>query len=240
MPSLTQRVRRAFQRPGAPVVSYVIIALCVLGYLLQLVVPGFTSLMQFHSAYVGAFFLAGPESGVSGLIPFEPWRAITYGFVHSTFGVLPLHLLLNMYTLWIFGTILEPMLGRGRFITLYVFGLVGGALGVYLLSPQTGVIGASGALFAMMGALLVMQRRLGGQTTQLLVLLAINFFYGFFAGGVSWQAHLGGLVVGLLSGLILAETRQPKDRTLRIVYFVVLGVVMVVLFAIAPGMLWQR
>ncbi|MFU0804896.1 MAG: Rhomboid family intramembrane serine protease [Pseudoclavibacter caeni] len=240
MAALAQRVRRAFARPGAPVVSYTLIILCVVAYLLQLVWPGFTALMELDSVAIGGVFLSGPAAAFSGLVPFEPWRILTYGFVHSTASLIPWHLLLNMYTLWIFGVMLEPMIGRGRFLTLYLFGLVGGALGAYILAPGYAVVGASGALFAMMAALLIIQRSMGGQTTQLLVLVAINFIYGLFAGGVSWQTHLGGLVTGALVGLILAETRRSRDRRAMIGYFVLLGAVMAVLFWITPQVVWVR
>lgn len=247
MATLAQRLRYRLRQPGAPVVTYAIIALCVAAYVVQLAWPDFTSLLLFHPAYVAPTpnysaitSTAHLPTWIGYAVPFEPWRVLTYGFAHDTSSLIPWHLLLNMYTLWIFGTVLEPAIGRGRYITLYVFGLVGGAIGVYILAPNSSVIGASGALFALMGALLVIQRRIGGPITQLAVLLGINFVYGFIAGGVSWQAHLGGLVVGLLSGLILAETRTPKDRGLRVVYFALLGLAIIGLFYLTPSILWYR
>ena len=125
-----------------------------------------------------------------------------------------LHLLLNMYTLWIFGQLLEGLLGRWRFLALYLLGGLGGSVGVlWLADPERAVVGASGAIFGLMGAFLVIQRRLGGQTTQLFVLLGINLVIGFIPGfNVAWQAHLGGLVVGALVGLHLVETRKRSQQ----------------------------
>ena len=80
------------------------------------------------------------------------------------------------------------------------------------------MVGASGAIFGLMGAFLVIQRRLGGNTTQLLVLLGINLVIGFIPGfNIAWQAHLGGLVVGALVGFIFVETRQRSRQALQVV-----------------------
>ncbi|WP_255351550.1 rhomboid family intramembrane serine protease [Cryobacterium sp. MLB-32] len=92
----------------------------------------------------------------------EPWRLLTSVFVHSQ-GGFPFHVLLNMYMLWIFGRVLEGMLGRARFLALYLVSGFAGSVGVLVLaSPYTVVIGASGAIFGLLGALLVIQRGLGG------------------------------------------------------------------------------
>ncbi|WP_036961924.1 rhomboid family intramembrane serine protease [Pseudoclavibacter soli] len=248
MSTYAQRLRYRLSRPGAPVATYAIIALCVLAYAIQVVWPGFTDLMLFYPAYVAGEPSIStlttteylPNWALTGGFEFEPWRVLTYGFVHSTSSFIPWHLLLNMYTLWVFGMVLEPAIGRARYITVYLFGLAGGALGAFILSPNSAVVGASGALFALMGAVLVIQRRAGGQIGQLVVLLAINLVYGFSVGGVSWQAHLGGLIIGLLSGVILAETRAPKDRGLQKVYFAILGLVVVGLFYLTPAIMWYR
>jgi membrane associated rhomboid family serine protease len=84
---------------------------------------------------------------------------------------------------------------------------------MYLGDLQTGVVGASGAIFGLLGAFFVIQRKLGGDSTQLLVLLGINLVIGFLPGmSISWQAHVGGLVTGVVLGLIFMGTRQPLQR----------------------------
>jgi len=111
------------------------------------------------------------------------------------------------------------MLGRGRFLTLYLLSGLAGSLGVlFLADPRVAVVGASGAIFGLMGAFLVIQRKLGGNATQLLILVGINLVIGFLPGlNVAWQAHVGGLIGGAVIGLIYVQTRQRSKRTLQIV-----------------------
>ena len=143
--------------------------------------------------------------------PFEPWRMITAGFVHDWSS--PWHILLNSYAIWIFGQQLEPLLGRFRFFALYMVSIFGGSVAVLWLSdPQTPVVGASGALFGLMGAFFVIIRTLGGNTTQIFLLIAINFSMGLFVSGISWEGHLGGLVTGLAIAGVYANTRNKNQK----------------------------
>jgi membrane associated rhomboid family serine protease len=194
----------------APVVTYTLIGLNVLVYLLQWI-PG----LNLTNAFAYAPFYSFGEYGAVGA-PYEPWRMLTSVFTHSTGFVF--HILLNMYTLWIFGQILERMLGRGRFLALYLISGIAGSVGVMFWAEQdTFVVGASGAIFGLMGAFLVIQRKLGGDTSQLLILVAINLVIGFLPGmSVAWQAHLGGLIGGALVGLTYVQTRQRNQRALQI------------------------
>ena len=196
-------------KPGTPVVTYALIAINAFIYLLQWL-PGLR--LTDYLAYAPVYTWA--EYGPLGA-PYEPWRLITSTFAHSTGFVF--HILLNMYTLWIFGQILERMLGRGRFLTLYLISALAGSLGVmYWAGPTTFVVGASGAIFGLVGAFLIIQRKLGGDTTQLFILVGINLVIGFLPGmSVAWQAHLGGLIAGLLLGLIYVQTRNAHQRRLQ-------------------------
>ena len=193
-----------------PVVTYTLIAITALFYVLQWI-PGLdaTSYLAYSPLY------SYGEYGAIGA-PYEPWRMITSVFTHSTGFVF--HILLNMYTLWIFGQMLERMLGKARFITLYLASGLAGSLGVMFWAPHdTFVVGASGAIFGLMGAYLVIQRKLGGETTQLLVLVGINLVFGFLPGmSVSWQAHLGGLLGGALLGFIFVQTRKYTQKKLQL------------------------
>jgi len=140
--------------------------------------------------------------------PFEPWRMLTSGFVHDWNG--PWHILLNSYAIWIFGRQLEPLLGQLRFLLLYLTSIIGGSVAVLWLSdPAVPVVGASGALFGLMGAYFIVLRSLGGNPSQIFALIAINFSMGFFVSGISWEGHLGGLVTGLLIALVYASNRKP-------------------------------
>jgi membrane associated rhomboid family serine protease len=217
-PRVLTRVRRV-SGSGAPVVTYSIIGLSVFFFILQSI-PGIGGSITNALQYAGIYSIPNPVFG------FEPWRMLTSLFAHANI----IHIGLNMYTLWIFGQILEPLLGKGRYLALYLISGFGGSLAVLLLaSPMQGVIGASGAIFGMMGAFLVIQRRLGGNATQLLILVGINLVIGFIPGfQIAWQAHVGGLVVGALVGLIFVETRPQSRRRLQIGLLVALSVVLVV------------
>lgn len=174
---------------GRPVVTLTIVAVCVASWLLQLATGGaWTSLWDFW-----------PGGGLP-----EPWRFLTAAFLHSTS---PLHILFNMYALWITGSFLEPLLGRARFAALCGLAAVGGSVGVLLLSGEPvltaegwvwgpSVVGASGMVFGLFGAMLPVLNRLGRSGGQVLVLLGVNFAIGFLVPGISWQAHLGGLITG--------------------------------------------
>lgn len=162
------------------------------------------------------------------LAPFEPWRMLTAGFVHDWSG--PMHILFNSYAIWIFGRALEPMLGTLRFLVLYLTSIVGGSVAVLWLSnPQIPVVGASGALFGLMGAYFVVIRTLGGNATTLFILIAINFSLGLFVPGISWEGHLGGLITGLAIAGIYASTRRPKQRFAQVLGVAAIWGVLVVL-----------
>lgn len=214
---IVTRVRR-MSSTGSPVITYAIIALCVVVFIFQSL-PGIGGHITAALQYAG--FYSYPQ------VSFEPWRAITSIFAH--YGII--HIGLNMYTLWIFGQVLEPMIGRGRYAALFLMAGVGGSLGVMFLAPiNVGVAGASGAIFGMLGALLVIHRRLGGNITQLLVLVGINLVIGFLPMfHIAWQGHLGGLIVGAVIGLIYVETRNRAKHQLQVGLMTLLGVVLVVL-----------
>lgn len=186
---------------GKPLVTYAIIALCVLVYVLQWLLPGEAVYQQFAFANVFA--------------DREPWRMLTAAFLHSQSFLL--HIVLNMYTLWIFGQALEPLLGRVRFLAVYLLSAIGGSIGFLLLTPDRpviGVVGASGAIFGLFGAMLVVQRHRGGETRQLWVLIAINGAIGFFVQGIAWQAHLGGSITGGLAAAAIAYAPRGKNQGL--------------------------
>jgi membrane associated rhomboid family serine protease len=193
------------------VVTYAIIAACALLFVLQWVLPGNAVFRTL--AYASVY--ATPEYGV-----FQPWRMLTSAFLHSQ-GFL-LHIVLNMYTLWIFGQALEPLLGRIRFLAVYLLSAIGGSVGYLLLTPilpeggPVGLVGASGAIFGLFGAMLVVQRHRGGETRQLWVLIAINGVIGFMVPQIAWQAHLGGFITGALCAAAIAYVpRGPRRTTLQ-------------------------
>lgn len=171
--------------------TWVIIALCVVVWLAQWVF-----------SLTNSYSLASILGYAPVLTTSEPWRMLTSGFVHSMPS--PLHLLLNMYTLYIFGRMLEPVLGPWRLTLLFLLSVLGGSVGVLLWgSPTVLVIGASGGVFGLFGALFVFLRHFKRDLKPLVVLIAINLVFGFVVGGVAWQAHIGGLLTGALVSLLM-------------------------------------
>jgi membrane associated rhomboid family serine protease len=156
----------------------------------------------------------------------EWWRLLTSGFLH--YG--PIHLLMNMFALWIIGRDLEMLLGRGRFLALYVVSLLGGSTAVYLFSEiQSATAGASGAVFGLMGAMAVAVFRLKLPIGQALGIIALNIVFSFTIQQISWLGHIGGLVTGALVAIGLLYP-PPKVRTqVQIATVVGLAVVLIVL-----------
>ena len=182
---------------GQPVVTWSLIAITVVVFVLQQVAPVVENYGVFRPV----------------LTLLLPWTPITAIFLHASI----LHILFNMYSLFVFGPILEHLLGRARFLALYLIAGFGGSVAVALLSPGGGVLGASGAIFGLMGAYFVIARRLGsGNNAQILIVIGINLVAGFVLPGVSWQAHVGGLLVGCLVAAIYAGTRRPSDRARQV------------------------
>lgn len=145
------------------------------------------------------------------------WRIFTSGFLHA--GLL--HIGLNMFFVWSFGGLLEPALGRVRFALLYTVGIIGGAIGAMLLSAaNVTTVGASGAGFSLLGAALVMARLRGHSDLEsnLLTIAAINFGFTFLVSGISVGGHLGGFVVGLLTGAIAYGPLARKRQAITAVY----------------------
>jgi membrane associated rhomboid family serine protease len=150
------------------------------------------------------------QGAVIGVAEGEYWRLITAAFLHGSI----LHLALNMYALYLFGPPLEAALGRVRFVAVYLISAVGGTAFSYAFNdPRQASLGASGAVFGLLGAFFFVNRRLGRETSGLLVLLGINFAFGFIAANIDWRAHLGGMIAGGFTALALVYAPRAH-RTL--------------------------
>lgn len=209
---------RAFRSGHQPVVTYTIIAICVLVFILQNI-PGVGGWVNYFGIYRPPF------------TELMPWTMITSAFLHGSI----IHILVNMYSLFIIGPILERMLGRIRFLALYLVSALGGSVAVLLLNPAGGVLGASGAIFGLLAALFVIQRKLVGTNVQLLVIIAINLVIGFLPGlSISWQAHVGGLVAGAAVALVYLRTRRAAQRNVQIagVALITVALVAITVFAV--------
>lgn len=209
--------------PG--VATKVLIGICVVVFVGQLVRPSLTTDLEF-----------APVVGWS-----EPWRVVTAAFLHSPGNFL--HIAFNMLCLWQIGPYLEQLLGRARFVAVYLISAIGGSAGVVLLAAAppalltnaqvndypswfTGVVGASGAVFGLFGALLVLNRHLGRSTAGIGVTIVLNGVLGFVIPGIAWQAHLGGFLTGIACAGAVALLNTPARR--RFVWPALAGVLAVV------------
>lgn len=216
----TKRAKRKMTVTGRRIaaldtpVTYAIMAICVIVYVAQLVTHYFGDDQVTYALWYAPIY-----SVPSGLLPegmgFEPWRMLTVMFTHST-GMI-FHILFNLYALWLFGRNLEQMLGKWRFAALYVLAGLGGSLGSMFWAyaqPEsllTPTVGASGAIFGVLGATFVALKAANVDVRSLVVLLAINLGIGFIPGAsIAWQAHLGGMLVGALTCWVLLALRRKK------------------------------
>jgi membrane associated rhomboid family serine protease len=192
-------MRNAFAEPTA---TYVLIGLNVL---------------LFIGATAGGSSFAGRPGGTvaADLGLFGPavadgdwWRLVTSGFMHA--GVI--HILFNMYILYWLGTMLEPALGHVRFVALYFTSLLCGSFGVLLLSPDSLTVGASGAVFGLMGAAFVLQRLRGvdPMASGIGPLILLNLAITFVIPGISIGGHLGGLIGGAATAYAMDQVSRRR------------------------------
>jgi membrane associated rhomboid family serine protease len=156
----------------------------------------------------------------------EYWRLVTGGFLHA--GLL--HIGFNMYLLWILGQMLEPTLGSGRFAALYFTALLWGSFGALGVTPDANTVGASGAVFGLMGAAAVELRSRGINPfkTDIGMLILFNLGLSFLLSGISIGGHVGGLIGGALAGLALGYADRRRSRPLGYAACAVLSVFAVV------------
>lgn len=147
-----------------------------------------------------------PGSWSDGVFNGAWWLPLTSTFTH----VEVLHIGFNMFALFVLGPQLEALVGRARFLTIYLLSGIGGSVAVlWLASPYGTTVGASGSLFGLMAALLIVVYRLGGDARNILFWLGLNVVLTFSQSGISWQGHLGGFVVGaLVTGVIAYAPRS--------------------------------
>lgn len=238
-PGAAQRSSRTFKVAGRRIaaldtpVTYGIMALCVLVFIAQTIShyfgdDGVTLALWYRPLH------SLPDAVLPTGFDFEPWRLFTVMFTHSPGTIL--HILFNMLALWMFGRNLEQLIGHLQFLVLYLFAGVGGSLGVMLwvyVDPATigtATVGASGAIFGVLGATLVAFKAANINITSLAVLIGINLAIGFIPGAtISWQAHLGGMIIGALTMWLLLGARGPRKRGRRIISMVSLGVILAAL-----------
>ena len=162
------------------------------------------------------------------------WRLFTSAFLHANV----IHIAFNMYFLWFVGSAVEQALGRGRFISLYVVSALAGSAGALVWTPNAPTVGASGALFGLLGAALILERQrnyvLGGSAMGLIV---INLILSFAISGISIGGHVGGLIGGILCALIFSQFGRGHAAYSRVGMWSVAGVLGVGLISVAVAYL---
>jgi membrane associated rhomboid family serine protease len=160
----------------------------------------------------------------------EYWRLITAAFLHASV----LHIAFNMLALWWFGAAVENYLGRGRFIGLYLVGGLAGSAGALIQAPLTPVVGASGAIFAILGAMLILEWQTTGRLAgNAMTLIVINLALGFAIANVSIGGHIGGLVGGILATLTFARWGKGHAAYSRVGIAGVVGLVVIAVASVA-------
>lgn len=160
---------------------------------------------------VGRVYDPGSTSLV-GVAEGQWYRLLTAVFLHQQ----PIHIAFNMLSLWWLGGPLEAALGRARYLTLYLLAGLGGSALSYLLAAQNQPsLGASGAIFGLLGATAVLMRRLRYDMRPVIALLVLNLFFTFTWSNISWQAHVGGLVVGTVVAYGMVHAPREKRALIQ-------------------------
>jgi membrane associated rhomboid family serine protease len=195
------KVRTLRSTTTEPVVTYVLIAINVIVFLAE---GRFgVGSQSGGSTLYDKFALYGPAVANG-----DWWRIVTSGFLHA--GLL--HILFNMYLLYLLGQMLEPAIGSVRFGLIYFVSLLSGSLGALIVSPNAVTVGASGAVFGLMGAAAVELRARGINPfeTNIGGLIVFNLIFSFVFSGISIGGHIGGLIGGSLAGFIFLEADRRR------------------------------
>jgi membrane associated rhomboid family serine protease len=199
-----QRTRVSTMRAATndPVLTYVLIGICVVAYIGQ--VAGGASATG--GGFGGSRLLEEGAISRGAIADGEYWRLLTAGFLHAGF----FHLLFNMFSLYILGSLLEPAIGRLRFALIYAVSLLAGSFGALLVEPDALTVGASGAIFGLMGAAVVVMRNRGISPLEsgLGVWIGLNLLITFTVPNISIGGHIGGLIGGALAAFVLFDLRD--------------------------------
>jgi membrane associated rhomboid family serine protease len=189
------------------VVTWTLVAINVVAYLAEWI----TQSTYLKGEMIGAAVTASGQP--VGIAFGQPYRLLTSAFLHEPglAGFGPLHILFNMWALIIVGPAIERLLGRSRFLAVYLLSALGGAALLYLIGPvNVPALGASGAIFGLFGAWFVLARRLRLDSRQVVMLIVLNLVITFTISGIAWQDHVGGLACG--AALTAAYAYAPRER----------------------------
>jgi membrane associated rhomboid family serine protease len=182
-----------------PVVTYVLIGICVAAFVGELAGGASATGGSFGGSRL---FVEGALRG-SEVANGDYWRLVTAGFLHAGFP----HLLFNMFSLWILGTLLEPAIGQLRFALIFFVSVLAGSFGALLVDPDALTVGASGGIFGLMGAAVIVLRNRGINPLEsgLGIWIGLNLLITFTVDGISIGGHIGGLIGGTLAAVVLFE-----------------------------------
>ena len=214
MKTLRNTIRR-------PEVTFALIAINVVAFLAEgsVTLSGQSTGGVYEEGSLLGSIHGSPDLGVAHG---QWWRIVTSGFLHENI----IHIGFNMYVLYILGQMLEPALGRLRFGTIYAVSLLTGSFGALLVTPHLPTVGASGAVFGLMGAaamemrarqIPIMQSGVGS-------LILINLVISFTLPGISWGGHIGGLIGGALAALVIQLGARYRSQALALAGCVVIGI----------------
>ena len=217
-------------------VTLTLIAINVVIFLAEVAKPNL--LYELGMLGTPAYTPAGPQAGVAGG---EWYRLITSAFVApgtSLGGLGLLDIALNMWILYLIGPELERLLGPVRYLAIYILSAVGGSVLYYYLQPHGFAAGASGAIFGLFGAWVVVSRRLRRDSRGILVLVAINLAFSFiYHNTIAWQAHIGGLITGALLTAAYAYAPRKNRTAFQVAATAILVVILAVAVVIKNGQL---
>jgi membrane associated rhomboid family serine protease len=178
---------------------------------------------------VGEQSCIAPGEWMPGVATGGFWQVLTSAFTHTEFT----HLAFNMIALWFLGPQLEQVFGRLRFLTVYLLSAAGGsALVLWFSDPQSSTLGASGGIFGLLGALLLLVWRMRGDFRQVLLWLGANLLFTFVVPNVSWEGHIGGLLAGAAATAIIVLSPKAKRTVYQRFGLSALAVLLVGLIAV--------
>jgi membrane associated rhomboid family serine protease len=168
---------------------------------------------------------SGLGTWMPGFVDGAYWQLLTAGFTHVSI----LHIGFNMFALWVIGPQLEMALGRSRFLALYFLSLLAGSATVLWAAPEfQATLGASGAIYGLFAALLIVALKVGGDVRQLLILIGVNVVLTLTVPNISWQGHLGGFLGGTLVAAALVYAPRKGRTQLQVAAMVLVGVLIAV------------
>jgi membrane associated rhomboid family serine protease len=213
---------------STPVVTLTLIGINILAYLGELASSSFVD--RFQMVGDATLFTSTGFEQV-GVAHDEAYRLITAAFLHlplsvGTFGIT--HILFNMWALWVIGPQLEQVLGRVRYVALYLLSALGGNVLLYLVDPHQPAVGASGAIFGLFAAFFVIGRKVGADTRGIAFLILINLMFTFTLRGISWEGHVGGLVTGAVLAAAFAYAPRSRQRAAQVAASAIVTAVLII------------